>query len=79
MLDNAQRIGLANILADNLNEGDWYTVCSLSGFPEYINESFLKDVKWKNEGLSYKCIQIVENILEADEGNIKHFWNIESM
>lgn len=79
MLDNAQIIGLANILADNLNEGDWYTVCSLSGFPEYINESFLKDVKWKNEGLSYKCIQIVENILGADEGNIKYFWNIESM
>lgn len=79
MLDNAQQIGLAQILADNLNEGDWYTVCSLSGFPEYANEIFLKDVKWKNEGLSYKCIQIVKNILEADEENIKHFWNIESM
>ncbi|MEX2990180.1 abortive infection family protein [Serratia fonticola] len=79
MLDNAQRIRLANILADNLNEGDWYTVCSLSGFPEYANEAFLKDVRWKNEGLSYKCIQIVEKLLEADKENIKHIWNIESM
>ncbi|MCL8601605.1 abortive infection family protein [Proteus mirabilis] len=75
MLDKVQRIELANILAGNLNEGDWYTVCSLSGFPEYANKSFLQDVKWNNEGLSYKCIQIVENILNADEGNIKYFWN----
>lgn len=79
MLDNAQRIRLANILAENLNEGDWYTACSLSGFPEYANMSFMQDVKWKNEGLSYKCIKIVENILEAGAGNIKHFWNIEGM
>ncbi|HBE4749058.1 abortive infection family protein [Escherichia coli] len=79
MLDKAQRIGLAKILADNLNEGDWYSVCSLAGFPEYAHESFMKDVRWKNEGLSYKCIKIVENILGADEGNIKHFWNIESI
>lgn len=79
MLEDAQIIKLANMLADNLNEGDWYTVCSLSGFPEYANELFLRDVKWKNEGLSYKCIQIVQKILEADDGNIKHIWNVEGM
>lgn len=79
MLNKAQIISLGNILAENLNEGDWYAVCSLSGIEEYTLQPFLKDVRWNNDGLSYKCIRIVENILEANEENIMHIWNIESM
>lgn len=77
-LDKVKRIELAKYLMNNLSEGDWQELATLTDLENSYNWGALyKDVKWGNDSLKKNCLDAVDAILKSNPSNIKHIWDLD--
>lgn len=79
MLSDVQINKFGYILSSHLSLGEWRTIFINTGFQELDNHIFRNAVNFGNDNLSHLCMQVTEEILTSDEGNIRHFWEVSSV
>ncbi|MCM2366229.1 abortive infection family protein [Proteus terrae] len=79
-LNSKQKIELAKILMEMLNEGDWLELFICTDCDNFTRNhtSFLQDVHWKNPSLKQGCIVAIQYILQNPD-NLKIIWEFDNV